>query len=385
MKHTIKSKLLLFIALIALLALTACGSKTEVNLKEVVTLDLSGVDGYGSAYAEIDEQLLYALIRPDDAEESNTMDAINTLDLLGRIDCTLDRTDNLSNGDSVTVTITYPDTLEEALDVAFTPKSGESWAIEVTGLGEPEKIDVFENISLQYEEGNTLSAKGPCRDLIYTLSQTQHLHNGDTVTITVSAPDGSDDLDAYCMENYGWMPQSATLEYTVEGIDEFPVVLEEIPEELMDQMRMEAQLQIESMGEQMTSNYGDRGYRLNGYALEYIYVVSPKEDVSSSVKNEIYLVYRINASNPDGTLEYYYSAKFCDVQIRADGEVLIGRDWAEYPDGEYGLFFFGGEQFFCSGTEDEGFIGFPQLQDFYDWYLADWEDTWLINRYEAEE
>lgn len=386
MKHTVKKTVLfLLIAVLSVLALTGCGRQTEVNLKEVVTLDLSGVDGYGYAYAEIDEQLLYALVHPDDAEEYNTMDAINTLDLLSRIDCTLDRTEKLSNGDKVTVTITYPDTLEKALDVSFTPKSGESWDIEVAGLGEPEKIDVFENISLKYEDGNTLCAKGLCRDLIYTLSQTQHLHNGDTVTITVSAPDGSDDLDAYCMENYGWMPQSDTLEYTVEGIDEFPVVLEDIPDELMDQMRMEAQLKIESMGEQMASNYGDRGYHMNGYALEYIYVVSPKENVSSSVKNEVYLVYRINASNPDGTFDYYYSAKFCDVQIRADGEMLIGGHWTEYPDGEYGLFYFGGEQFFCSGTEDEGFIGFPELQDFYDWYLADWEETWLIKRYEAEE
>lgn len=380
-----KTRLLLLFAVLIVLALTACGSKTEIDLKEVVTLDLSGVDGYGYAQGEIDEQQLYALVRPDESEEYNTMDAINTIELLSRIDCTLDRTEKLSNGDNVTVTVTYPDTLEDALDVSFTPKSGESWTVEITGLGEPEKIDVFENISLQYEDGNTLCAKGPCPDLIYTLSQTQHLHNGDTVTITVSAPDRTVDLDAYCMENYGWMPQSDTLEYTVAGIDEFPAVLEEIPEELVDQMRMVAQLQIESVGEQMASNYGDRGYQMNGYALEYLFVVSPRENISSSVKNEVYLVYRINASNPDGTIDYYYSAKFCDVQIRADGEMLIGRSWVEYPDGEYGLFYFGGDHYFCTGTEGEGFIGFPQLQDFYNWYLADWEDTWLINRYEVEE
>lgn len=385
MKNTMKkTTLFLLIAILSTLVLAGCGGKTEVDLKEVVSLELSGVDGYGYAYAEIDEQMLYALVRPDETEDHNTMDAINTLDLLSRIDCTLDKSEKLSNGDNVTVTITYPDTLEDALDVTFIPENGNSWTVEITGLGEPEKIDVFENISLKYEEGNTLCAKGQCPDLIYSLSQTQHLHNGDTVTITVSAPDGSEDLDAFCMEHYGWMPQSATLEYTVEGIDEFPVVLEDIPDELMTQMRMEGQLQIESMGEQMVSNYGDRGYRMNSYALEYIYVVSPKENVSSSVKNEVYLVYRINASNPDGTFDYYYSAKFCDVQIRADGEVLIGRSWVEYPDGEYGLFYFGGDHYFGTGTEGEGLIGFPQLQDFYNWYLAEWEETWLINQYEVE-
>lgn len=382
--HNLKRTLLVLIAVLAILALTGCGSKTEVDLKEVVSLELSGVDGYGSAYAKIDEQLLYALVRPDEAEEYNTMDAINTLDLISRIDCTLDRTEKLSNGDNVTVTITYPDTLEEALDVSFTPKSGESWTVEITGLGEPEKVDLFENISLQYEDGNTLCAKGPYPNLVYTLSQTQHLHNGDTVTITASAPDGSDDLDAYCMETYGWMPQSAALEYTVEGIDEFPAVLEDIPDELMELMRTEAQTQIESLGEQMLSVLGDQGYRMNDYALEYVYVVTPKENVSSSVKNEVYLVYRINSTNPDGTFDYYYSAKFSDVQIRADGEVYVDDFLTVYPDGGYGWSFGYADQYFCTGTEGVGFIGFPQLQDFYDWYLADWEETWLINQYEVE-
>lgn len=385
MKNTIKKTLLLMIAVLVILSMTACGSKTEINLKDVANVELNGVDGYGYAYGKIDEQMLYALVRPDEAEEYNTMDAINTLDLLSRIDCTLDRTEKLSNGDKVTVTITYPDTLEEALDVSFTPKSGESWTVEISGLGEPEKVDLFENISLKYEEGNTLCATSLYPNLIYTLSQTQNLHNGDRVTITVSAPDGSEDLDAYCMETYGWMPQFTALEYTVEGIDEFPIVLEEIPDELMEQMRTEAQTQIESLGEQMVSSFGDQGYRMNNYALEYVYVVSPKENVSSPVKNEVYLVYRINATNPDGTFDYYYSAKFCDAQIRADGEMHIVDRWTEYPDGGYGWSFGYSEHYFCTGTEGEGFVGFAQLQDFYDWYLAEWEETWLINRYEIGE
>ena len=48
-------------------------------------------------------------------------------------------------------------------------------------------------------------------------------------------------------------------------------------------------------------------------------------------------------------------------------------------------FFFGGENYFCTGTEGEGFIGFETEESFYDWYLADWEDTWHIERSSIEE
>ena len=122
------------------------------------------------------------------------------------------------------------------------------------------------------------------------------------------------------METYGWMPLSDTCEYVVTGIDEYPICLQDIPEELFEELRMVAQMQIEDMGAQMVSNYGDQGYQMNHYELHSAYVVSPRENVETDNRNEVYLVYKINASNPDGTRDYFYSAKFSNVTIRADGE-----------------------------------------------------------------
>ena len=380
MKHIIKKTLLLLTALIAVLVLTACGSKTEIDLTQYVHVNVSGADGYGYATADVDNIGLEALLLADDESDA---DSWIKLDLLMRISYEIDQTNHLSNGDKVSVTVTYPDGLAEALNANITPKSGESWTVEISGLGEPERLDVFEGMTIKYGNGNTLCADGLYTALNYTLSQTQGLSNGDTVTITVSAPDGSSDLDSYCMNTFGKMPLTETYEYTISGIDEYPLYLEDIPEELFEALRMVAQMQIEDMGAQMVSNYGDQGYQMNHYELYSAYVVSPRENVETDNRNEVYLVYKINASNPDGTRDYFYSAKFSNVTIRSDSE--YGYDtFVIYPDGDYGWFFYG-ENLFCTGTEGEGFIGFETEQDFYDWYLADWEDTWLINKYDIEE
>ena len=381
MKHMTKRIFLLLTALIAVLNLTGCGSKNTIDLTQYVQVNVSGADGYGCASADADDIGLEALLLSDDESDA---DSLVKLDMLMRIRYEIDKKDHLSNGDKVSVTVTYPDGLAEALDADITPKSGDSWTVEISDLGEPERVDVFEGMTIKYGNGNTLCADALYTALKYTLSQTQGLSNGDTVTITVSAPDGNADLKSYCMDTYGWMPMSDSCEYTVTGIDEYPIRLNDIPEEFFEELRMFAQIRIEELGAQMYNNFGDYGYQMNHYFLEAVYVASPNENIDDGHKNEIYLVYRINASNPDGEREYIYSALFPNVHITAEGEYSYDAYQVSYPDGDYGFSFYG-ENYFCSGTEGEGFIGFETEQDFYDWYLADWADTWHIERSSIEE
>lgn len=380
MKHITKKIFLLLTALIAVLALTGCGSKTTIDLTQYIQVNVSGADGYGYASADVDDIGLEALLLSDNESDA---DSWVKLDMLLRIRYEIDKKDHLSNGDKVSVTVTYPDGLAEALDADITPKSGDSWTVEIAGLGEPERVDVFEGTTIVYGNGNTLCANGLYTALKYTLSQSQGLSNGDTVTITVSAPDGNADLESYCMDTYGWMPMSDSCEYTVTGIDEYPIRLEDIPEELFEELWMIAQMQIEAMGAQMHSSFGNQGYQMNHYALDKVYVASPGKNIDDDNKNEVYLVYRINGSNPDGEREYIYSAMFPNVHISADGEYRYDADHVVYPDGEYGSWFYG-ENYFCTGTEGEGFIGFESEQDFYNWYLAAWEDSWYIERSSIE-
>lgn len=215
---------LILLAMLLTLLLSACGGK-RVNLQDYVELTFSGADGYGRAAYSLDENALIDLIAPEDEEES--LEAVgNVLKaayLVEDIDVTLDVTEGLSNGDEVTVTVTYSDDLTDALG-GVKPKSGESWTVKVSGLPEAEEADLFEDVSVTFS-GYDGFGQAEVQDgsgysgLTYTLSSSEDLSNGDIVTLTVSASSGAA-LEEYCANNYGLVPAAASRDYTVSGLEE---------------------------------------------------------------------------------------------------------------------------------------------------------------------
>ena len=130
-KHIKHALLCLLIVVMALGALTGCGGKKQIDLHDYVEVTLSKADGYGQARAVTDDASLEALVLSDGADKKSDLEILTMWDLLAKVDYTLDKTDHLSNGDIITVTVTYPDALEEALNAKITPESGDSWTVEV--------------------------------------------------------------------------------------------------------------------------------------------------------------------------------------------------------------------------------------------------------------
>ena len=150
-KHCKHVLTVLMMVLMAMAVLTGCGSKNKIDLREKHALvKFSGPSGYGQASIDTDDDALEALISSDDVTEENLTAYLLKIDALSRITYTLDKTDKLSNGDTVTVTVTYPDDLEEVLDAKITPKSGDSWTVEVKELDELRSFDLFLNIDVTF-------------------------------------------------------------------------------------------------------------------------------------------------------------------------------------------------------------------------------------------
>ena len=82
MKHITKKIFLLLTALIAVLALTGCGSKNTIDLTQYVQVNVSGADGYGYASADVDDIGLEALLLSDNESDA---DSWVKLDMLLRI------------------------------------------------------------------------------------------------------------------------------------------------------------------------------------------------------------------------------------------------------------------------------------------------------------
>ena len=70
--------------------------------------------------------------------------------------------------------------------------------------------------------------------LEYTAKPSDHLKNGDKVTVTVTVPED-------CAKQYGKVPKAVSKEYTVSGLDGFVTSAAEIPDDIMNAMKKQAE------------------------------------------------------------------------------------------------------------------------------------------------
>ena len=134
------------------------------------------------------------------------------------MECSLNKTDNLKNGDKITATITFDETVAKQLNLSF--KNTEK-VIEVSGLPKGKEIDVFKDLKVTYTgispEGK-VSAVSTSRDpfisKINFVSSKDKVSNGDK--ITVEAKYTTQDAIAHQA-----LIKEKIKEYTVSGLPEY--------------------------------------------------------------------------------------------------------------------------------------------------------------------
>lgn len=160
-------------------------------------------------------------------DEDDWRSSIELLLTLSDIDISLDKTSDLSNGDTVTVTLTYPDSLEEKLGVRIRPKSGSSWKAKISDLEEATEVDIFKYFPVSFSgyNGYGTASVSEASDYILTctLSKTEGLTNGEQITLTVKAPSNRV-LSDYCAEKYGIIPKESSCKVTVYALEEADTV-----------------------------------------------------------------------------------------------------------------------------------------------------------------
>ena len=218
----------------------AMNGTTTIDLNEYLSVTYNGYDGYGTAEVTFDTEAL-----ADDYEEqlekaysknSSALEKLlgTTADSVGMnvyaemlesycISFEADCTDDLSNGDEITVTWTCDD--ETAEDMFGCSLDYSTCKFTVDGLKEAETFDPFEDIEVSFTGTDTegkakykinSSADEAAEGLTYHFNHSSNLSNGDTVTLTATC--SADDVEAYCVENYGVVPSALEKTYTVAGL-----------------------------------------------------------------------------------------------------------------------------------------------------------------------
>lgn len=230
-KYVIAGFVLLMILCIALSALIP-RRKQAILLTDYVHIDsVSGANGYGHLEYSFDSYSLYQKltgidVKTDkDAEtlfnEENLAKADTIMAVLEGVSVEADKSDNLSNGDKVTLTVSFNNPTGEKLDFELRP--GEiSYTVE--GLEnipfDPFSADVI-SVAFTGASGGGEAIVGLVSDdamykgVTYSFSNDRNLSNGDEVILTAV-------FDQSYFTSLGYtVPKQCSKTYTVSGLKAF--------------------------------------------------------------------------------------------------------------------------------------------------------------------
>ena len=313
-------------------ALTGCGKK-EVDVMAGIEVEFSGVDGYGTAWitdkdaweerafeaAGIKEKL--------DADSEEVIEATQAAFVIEEaVRFEISPTENLSNGDVVTVTAIVDNESVEDYKIVF---KGDKKTFTVEGLKEVEQIDLFDGVTVEFE-GFAPYVKASINDkhtnsdiyVTYSLDRSENLTMGDTVTVTA-------EYDGESLLQKGYMAEESTKEFVVDECDRYVTVLEEIPEDMIGKMNK----QFEDAFRAYVAKDWDNPENLN--SIEYIgnYLLTSKEGMDNSAVNACFGVYKINIVNEEGGFDYYSYCRFNNIIILKDGTCSVDLTDYRMPEG----------------------------------------------------
>lgn len=300
--------------------------RETVDLADVVTFQMSGYSGYGTATVVIDEDALED--KYEDVISKHTKlrwsKFVREVDLL---EYEVTELSGLSNGDKIT--LTWECNTGKALDEYKVETICEDVVYTVTGLTELAKVDPFEDFEVTF---SGISGEGMANvnldgypDYLnyfwYNVSETYSLSNGDSVVISFDTSGNKD----YVAERYGYELYPTEKTYTVSGLTEYVSKEEELTDAAMKPLLASAEKHIYNHV---------KSYWAEESSLEDVacvgHFISKRNDTYSGTKNVIGLTYKVNASVvKDGRkleVEYYYPVLFPNVVLLENGSFSYEED-----------------------------------------------------------
>lgn len=306
----------------------------KINLEDYVEITCSGYNEYAVARATLDEGGLYEAILAAKGKkvDYNSIDSFEALgaalseemavsECIDKITLSLSQDSNLSNGDTVTVEITYDNEAAKAHKVKFT---GSTVTLKVEGLEDALKVDPFEGFEVTFSgispggkiEYNYNGANSNISTYSFSPSQSYDLKNGDIVTVTYSFNEDS-------MLRQGIVITNQEKEYEVSGLDEYVQSYADLTDDFLNSMKSEAEDKIYSY---VASNYNAANSMNDLSYAGYILNVSNTMDIWFGSYNSLYLIYSGTVSNTDDSFpatKVYYPVKFSNI-LNAGGEMSYG-------------------------------------------------------------
>lgn len=314
-------------------ALSGCGKK-EIDVMDGIEVEFSGVDGYGTARitdeyifedAALEASGLMADMDSDDDDEA--MEAFQGVYKIEEaVKYEISPSENLSNGDKVTVSVKVNNESVEDYKIAFT---GSEKTFTVEGLKEVELIDLFEGVEVTFEGfapyvKATINSQSANKDVYvsYSIDKTDNLTMGDTVTVTA-------EFDEDSLLQKGYMAEESTKEFVVDECDRYVTQLVEIPDDTISKMNKQFE---DAFRAYVAKDWENANYLSS---IEHIgnYLLTAKEGENAGDKNICYGIYKISVSTEEEDFEYYSYCRFNNIIILKDGTCSVDLTDYRMPEG----------------------------------------------------
>lgn len=330
MKRMNWSKGLMILLLILVAGVFAgCKGKTKVDLEKMIKMTYEGIDTKGRASAEIDTDMVMETYF---AKEKKPAKVLRLNALFWGMHASIDKKENLKNGDEITVTFSFDEKEAKDLGVVFT---GNPVKIKVSGLKEAKEVDPFKDIHVHFSGVSPdISAKvvnnskeSFLAGLYVSLDRSYDLKVGDKIKAEIMVSDWE-------LEDEGYIFTSTTKEYTVEGVDEYIKKYADIADTVKARMDQEVADHFEAKmaddydytdwfyPDDYVSSWDAKDRKNEPLKLAKIYFLTLKDGLSSwDGNNQLIYLYESKSTNshsPDG-VTVYCGFKITDIVKASDG------------------------------------------------------------------
>ncbi|MCR5209597.1 MAG: hypothetical protein K6C99_05265 [Lachnospiraceae bacterium] len=323
------------------LLLAGCGRET-INLNEYLEVETEGFDGYGTAEVVVDYNKLvgdhYEAFGLEDNDEEDKDFARVVEKLSEYVTVKTEDLTGLGNGDEIEVKwkvkdekvqekykvkLTYEDTVETVDDldavVVFDPFAGIE-KVDFTGTAPDGSASIVYAEEPQWADQVTEEQQKVLNDNIryyYNWEKKDGFSNGDIFTVTIENPE---DLKSY-LAPYGLTFETESMDYTCEGLASYIKKIDEIPQDTMIKMQQEVK---DDFSAYVADQWNPDKEFFNSMTYIGAYMLTPKDGIYGD-KNQVYLVFRVNAENTgsNGAFDFYYCVRFRNIMTLADGTCSV--------------------------------------------------------------
>ncbi len=343
----------------------------KIDLNRYAVVSASGYDGYGRAEVSVDREALESDIAACLLSEGaiETGDGKSRLEafrgsehyeeIMEAISWELDREEDLSNGDTITLTVSYEPGDQGGFGLAF---RSEPLLFTVSGLQEVADVDPFEMLTV------TAGGTGPDGSLrmewddslpwTYEASADRGLSNGDEVRIQVVLAEGVDERTL--AGKWGYRLNSSEMTFRVEGLPSYAVDLSGLSGEITGEIRDSA---MDKVRQKITEGYAPDETLTDLAPAGTLLVSGRRED--GEFFNEIFSLFRVSYSNRETSLDYYYYVSCQDLILYPDGTWSLDEESCEYPTSLHGLFGLIDTGDYVRIDRLHAVTGFASSEDFY--------------------